>query len=190
MNLALYGGTFDPVHHGHLILARHAAEQLSLDRVFFIPARLSPHKLHHTSAPPHLREAMLLAALADEPLFTLDPHELHSPGPNFAFDTAIRYQQQFPHARLFYFIGEDHLPLLSTWRKIDELLQLVQFVVFTRSHYPLPPTHAFPQIHRQIDISATDIRTRVAHGASIRYLLPEYVRNLIHQHQLYQNSTD
>jgi len=186
MNLALYGGTFDPIHHGHLILAREALEQLALDRVIFIPAGLSPHKLARTPAPAALRRAMLVAALADEPRFVLDDTELHLPGPNFAIDTAERLAAQFPGARLHYLIGADNLRELHTWRRIAELRQHVQFVVFGRGADSVEGAHGFPAVLRRIDISATDIRARVARGASIRYLLPEPVRALIAQHHLYQ----
>jgi nicotinate-nucleotide adenylyltransferase len=90
MRLALYGGTFDPVHHGHLLLARDALEVLELDRVIFVPAALSPHKLATSPASPELRRAMLAAAVAEEPGFDLDDSELHLPGPSFAIDTVER----------------------------------------------------------------------------------------------------
>lgn len=186
MNLALYGGTFDPIHHGHLILAREALEQLALDRVFFIPAGLSPHKLARTPAPATLRRAMLAAALAAEPRLVLDDAELSLPGPNFAIDTVERYAAEFPGARLHYLIGADNLRELHTWRRIDELRRRVQFVVFGRKADGVDDTHGFPEVPRRIDISATDIRARVARGASVRYLLPEPVLKIIAEHHLYQ----
>ncbi len=186
MNLALYGGTFDPIHHGHLILAREALEQLGLDRVIFIPAGLSPHKLARTPAPAALRRAMLAAALAEEPRFALDETELHAPGPNFAIDTAERYAAEFPGVRLHYLIGADNLRELHTWRRIEELRRRVRFVVFGRKADGVDGTHGFPEVPRRIDISATDIRARVARGASIRYLVPEAVRTIITENQLYQ----
>ena len=186
MNLALYGGTFDPIHHGHLILAREALEQLALERVFFVPAGLSPHKLARTPAPAALRHAMLVAALADEPRFALDDAELHAPGPNFAIETVERYAAEFPGARLHYLIGADNLRELHTWRRIAELRQRVQFVVFGRKADAVEEAHGFPEVPRRIDISATEIRARVARGASIRYLLPEPVRTIITEHHLYQ----
>lgn len=186
MNLALYGGTFDPIHHGHLILAREALELLALDRVIFIPAGLSPHKLARTPAPAALRRAMLAAALADEPRFALDDSELQSPGPCFAIDTAGRFAAEFPGARLHYLIGADNLRELHTWRRIDELRRRVQFVVFGRKADAVDDAHGFPEVPRRIDISATDIRARVARGASIRYLVPEAVRTIIAENHLYQ----
>lgn len=184
MKLGLYGGSFDPIHHGHLILARDAIEQLALDRVIFIPAAVSPHKLDRHPAPAEIRRAMVAAAIDGEPQFALDDSELHRTGPSFTIDTVEQMLSQFPGAELFYFIGADNIRALHTWRRIDELRQLVQFVVFDRDADAA--AHGFPTLARRIDISATEIRTRVARGESIRYLVPEPVRALIEKHHLYQ----
>lgn len=180
--IALFGGTFDPIHHGHLILAREAIELLDLDRVIFIPAALSPHKLATRPAPPEIRCAMVAAAIEGEPRFAIDTSELDR-SPSFSIDTVEAWRAREPQAALFYFIGEDNVRALGTWRRIDELQQWAQFVVFGRSEHDAP--HDFPTIERRIDISATDIRARVARGASIRYLVPEPVRVLLEQHRLY-----
>ena len=187
MRLALYGGTFDPVHHGHLILARDALEQLALDRVVFIPAGLSPHKLATSPASAALRREMLTAALADEPGFVLDDSELTSTGPSFTIDTVERVHAAHPGAQLFYLIGADNLRELHTWRRIEDLRRLVEFVVFGRGDHEKQGPDSFRTLSRRIDISATDIRQRVAHGQSIRYLVPEPVRSLIAAHHLYQD---
>ncbi len=189
MRLALYGGTFDPVHHGHLLLARDALEVLELDRVIFIPAALSPHKLATSPASAELRRAMLSAALADEPGFVLDDSELAQPGPSFAIDTVKRIRATHPDALIHYLIGADNIPKLHTWRSIDELRQLAEFVVFGRDHGGPDTDGGFRTLPRRIDISATEIRQRVAHGASIRYLVPEPVRSLIATHHLYLEKT-
>jgi nicotinate-nucleotide adenylyltransferase len=186
MKLALYGGTFDPIHHGHLILAREALESLGLDRVVFIPAAQSPHKLHREPAPPRVRLEMVRAAIAGEPRFTCDDAEVERPGPSFTIDTVERTIAQQPGAELFYLIGHDNVRELHTWRRIDELRQLVRFVVFDRDG--CDAAHDFLHITRQVDVSATDVRTRVAHGASIRYLVPEPVRAIIAREKLYPPS--
>ncbi len=187
MRFALYGGTFDPVHHGHLILARDALEQLALERVIFIPAALSPHKLASTPAPDALRREMLAAALADEPEFILDDSELHLAGPSFSIDTVERIHAQYPEARLYYLIGADNLRELHTWRRIEDLRRLAEFVVFGRGENSPATATGFRTLPRLIDISATEIRRRVAHGESIRYLVPEPVRSIIAAHHLYQD---
>ncbi|MEI9896312.1 MAG: nicotinate-nucleotide adenylyltransferase [Chthoniobacter sp.] len=187
MRLALYGGTFDPVHHGHLVLARDALEELNLDRVVFIPAGLSPHKLATTPAPAAVRRAMLAAALADEPGFTLDDSELAATGPSFTIDTVERVRAAHPEAQIYYLIGADNLRELPTWRRIEDLHRLVEFVVFGRGDASLQTPGQFRTLSRRIDISATEVRQRVARGGSIRYLVPEPVRSLIAAHHLYQD---
>lgn len=184
VNIALFGGTFDPIHHGHLILAREALEQLALDRVVFIPAARSPHKLTHPPSPAEIRLEMVRAAVVDEPHFEVDEEETQRAGPSFTIDTVESWRARVPGAALFYFIGHDNVRELPTWRRYAELRTLVQFVVFGRGENSVP--HDFPTIARRVDISATDIRARVARGASIRYLVPESVRAIIAARGLYQ----
>ena len=187
MKLAIFGGTFDPIHHGHLILAREALETLGLERVVFIPAAQSPHKLHRAPAPPRVRLEMVRAAIAGEPRFECDDSEVGQPGPSFSIDTVERYAARHPGAELYYFIGHDNVRELHTWRRIADLRALVRFVVFERAGSDL--THDFAHVTRQIDISATEVRARVARGESIRYLVPESVRAIIEREKLYQGPT-
>ena len=184
MKLAFFGGTFDPIHHGHLILARTALEELRLDRVIFIPAALSPHKMASQPAPARVRLEMVRAAIGGERDFECDDSEVDLPGPSFTIDTVERFAARHAGAELYYFIGHDNVRELHTWRRIGELRRLVQFVVFDRAGCGV--VHEFPCVSRQVDISATEVRTRVARGASIRYLVPEPVRAIIERAQLYQ----
>ena len=133
MKIALFGGTFDPIHHGHLILARDCVEQLQLDRIVFIPNTISPHKESRVSAPSSLRWEMLQAAVAGEPGFAADDLELRRTGPSYAIDTVEEYARRYPGAELFYLVGEDNLLLLHTWRRYEELRQRVQFVAMSRT---------------------------------------------------------
>lgn len=183
--IGLFGGSFDPVHHGHLILARDAMESLDLNRVVFIPANVSPHKLGRPPAPARLRCEMVSAAIAGEPRFSMDSCEADREGPSFAIDTVRLMGLRFPQARLFYFIGEDNVPALHTWREIDLLKQLATFVVLARGD--LRAVGGFPVIRRHIEISSTDIRNRIARGLSVRYLLPDAVCAILARHQLYLN---
>jgi len=187
MRLALYGGTFDPVHHGHLVLARDALEELQLDRVIFIPANLSPHKLATSPAPAAVRREMLAAAIAGEPGFALDDSELSFAGPSFTIDTVERMRSAHPGAQIHYLIGADNLRELHTWRRIEDLRRLVEFVVFGRGETAPQSPNEFRTLTRRIDISATEIRRRVACGESIRYLVPEPVRSIITAHHLYKD---
>jgi len=183
--IGLFGGSFDPIHHGHLILARDAMESLGLDRVIFIPANVSPHKLEHPPSLARLRCEMVEAAIAGESRFSMDACEAEREGASFAIDTVKLMQQRFPQAEFFYFIGEDNVHALHTWREIDELKKSASFVVLARGD--LEPAKGFPVISRNIDISSTDIRNRIARGLSVRYLLPDAVYAILDRHQLYLN---
>ncbi len=183
--IGLFGGSFDPIHHGHLILARDAMESLGLDRVIFIPVNVSPHKLAHPPVAARLRCEMVAAAIAGEPRFSMDACEAEREGPSFAVDTVRLMRRRFPQAELFYFIGEDNVSSLHTWLEIDELKKLAYFVVLARGN--LQPVEGFPVISRNIDISSTDIRNRIARGLSVRYLLPDAVCAILTRHQLYLN---
>jgi nicotinate-nucleotide adenylyltransferase len=171
---------------GHLILAREAVEQLGLDRLYFIPNGISPHKLEAPPAPAHLRAAMVRAAITDEPRFDMDELELSRPGASYTIDTILAMRERFgAETEFFYLIGQDNVPDLPTWKRIDELHHLVTFAVLSRDETPsqLP----YRTIHRRIDISATEIRNRIANGLSIRYLVPEAVEAIIARHALYRS---
>ena len=186
MKIALFGGTFDPVHHGHLILAREARERLGLDRVVFIPAAQSPFKPGIGSAPAALRLEMLNAAIEGEAGLEIDDSELTRGGTSYTIDTVLAAQSRWPGADLHWCIGGDHVRQLAAWHRYAELRELVRFIVFARAGGDA--SHGFPVIERQVDVSATDIRERVAQGVSIRYLVPGPVRTLIERHGLYRNS--
>jgi nicotinate-nucleotide adenylyltransferase len=197
--IGLFGGSFDPVHHGHLLLAQDALEQLSLDRLVFVPAAINPHKLNsapHASS--ECRLAMLREATRIQPRFSIDPQELERNGPSFTFDTVSDYSRKFAGARLFLLIGEDNLPKLHSWHEFEKLRELVAFVSFGRGGAGEGPAAqaqlgkteqpvAIERLNRKIDISSTEIRTRVAKGLPIQYLVPESVRLLIHSHALYKH---
>jgi nicotinate-nucleotide adenylyltransferase len=187
MRTALYGGSFDPIHHGHLILAREALEQLSLDRVVFIPAAVSPFKLHKEPTPPEIRLEMVRAAIAGEPCFECDDSEVHRAGPSFTVETLEAWKARAPGDELFYFIGQDNVADLPKWRRHGDLLRLARFVVFERSAEA--PPHEFDRVSRRVDISSTEVRKRVAEGRSIRYLVPDAVRAMIDAHRLYQGNS-
>ena len=179
------GGTFDPIHNGHLILGRDALDAMDLHKVIFVPNNISPHKLARKSAPAELRAAMVRAAIEGEHGLEMDKVEVLRGGPSFAIDTVMHLKALHPDAEFFYFIGEDNLAELHTWRRADDLQRQVQMVVMARGTDG--PPHPFVTLHqRRIDISATEIRQQVAKGLSIRYLVPDKVREIIENHQLYR----
>jgi nicotinate-nucleotide adenylyltransferase len=185
IQIGLFGGSFDPIHHGHLILARDAMEQLGLQRVVFIPANISPHKLARPPVPAAIRCEMVAAAIEGEAGFEMDTCEVDREGVSFAVDTVRLMIQRHPGAVFFYFIGEDNLAALHTWKKIDELRHLARFAVLARSTTVLDC--GFPVVARHIDISSTDIRKRIARGLPVRYLLPDKTCEILKRHGLYRN---
>ncbi|HSP44366.1 MAG TPA: nicotinate-nucleotide adenylyltransferase [Chthoniobacterales bacterium] len=184
--IGIFGGTFDPIHHGHLILAHDALEQLGLDSVIFIPAAISPHKLAQRAAAAESRLEMLRAAIEGESHFCLDALELERPGPSYTVDTIEALKTRKPDAEFVCLIGEDNVAQLATWHRFSELSKMVKFAVLDRTG--LKSTHPYPIISRHLDISATDIRNRVARGQSIRYLVPPAVEKIIRERQLYRES--
>jgi nicotinate-nucleotide adenylyltransferase len=183
--IGIYGGTFDPIHHGHLILAREALEQLDLEKVIFVPAAVSPFK-DGTAAAGESRWLMLRAALQGEPGFAVDDCELRRPPPSYTIDTVQDLRGRESNSEIYYLIGQDNVAGLERWHRFAELTKLVQFVVLDRAG--IESHHPYPVVQRKIDISATDIRKRVASGQSIRYLVPTVVEEIIRQGNLYRES--
>jgi nicotinate-nucleotide adenylyltransferase len=184
MRIGIYGGTFNPVHHGHLILARQALQEFKLDRLVFVPAAESPFKIQNHSAPAGDRLAMLRLAIAGEDGFSVDPLEIERGGISYSIDTVKMFRNRDPGAELFFLVGEDNADRLTEWHRFEELKKLVYFVVLSRSEEFQSPE--YPVVQRRIEISSTEIRNRVANQESITYLVPESVKHYIEQHQLYQ----
>jgi nicotinate-nucleotide adenylyltransferase len=186
--LGIYGGTFDPVHHGHLLLARDVLEQLKFDAIVFVPCARSPFK----HAKPHVTDAQRLAllrlALKGNPRFWLSRCELDRPAPSYAVDTAEEIRAAFPRAKLFWLIGADQLAELEAWHRPDDLRRLVTFVLLPRKDDTASPVPAgvlsLPQ-PRRIDISATEIRHRVKSGLPIDHLVPAPIAASIKRNDLY-----
>jgi nicotinate-nucleotide adenylyltransferase len=184
MRIGIYGGTFNPVHHGHLILARQALEEFKLDRLVLVPAAESPFKIQNHSAPADDRLAMLRLAIAGEDRFSVDPLELERGGVSYSIETVKMFRDRDPEAELFFLVGEDNADRLTEWHRFEELKKLAHFVVLSRSEDFQSPE--YPVVQRRIEISSTEIRNRVANQESITYLVPESVKHYIEQHQLYQ----
>src|SRR5207249_6421389 len=155
MKIGIYGGTFDPIHHGHLILAREARELFGFEKVIFVLAAVSPFK-GSPAASAEMRSSMLRAAIEDEPGFVVDDCELRRPPPSYAIDTVEQIRQRKGDATIYCLIGGDNVDKLTKWRRFVDLEKMVRFVVLDRSGEQ--PRHAYPVIRRKIDISATEIR--------------------------------
>jgi nicotinate-nucleotide adenylyltransferase len=190
--IGLFGGSFDPVHHGHLIVGQVAAEQLRLEALRFVPAREQPFKRgKHRSSPEH-RAAMLSLATAGRPGFDVELSELQRPGPSYTVDTLRGLRQREPTAEFILLLGADAAADLPAWREADQISRLAQIAVFARPGSPvpnLPWVSAVVEVPA-IDISATAIRERVARGQSVRYWVPDAVAEYIGTHRLYLDQHD
>jgi nicotinate-nucleotide adenylyltransferase len=200
--IGLYGGSFDPIHFGHLISARAIAEQLDLSRVILIPAALPPHKQALPRTAGEHRLAMVRAAIQGDSLFEASDLELKRSGPSYTFDTVCDFRERFGSGvELYWIIGADSLPDLPGWYRVRELVAAVKIVTACRPGAGSPSLSDLAQtlgeepaaalLRRslttpEIDISGTDIRARAAAGRSIRYLVPESVASYIATRRLYE----
>jgi len=186
-SIGLLGGSFDPVHHGHLIAGRVAAESLGLDELRFVPAREQPFKLGRHVAPPADRVAMLELAIAGTPGFTIERIELERPGPSYTVDTLLALRAREPEARLTLLLGADAAAELDAWHRAAELPRLARIAMFTRPGTPVPvsPLIAAAVTVPAVEISATEIRRRVRTGRPIRYWVPDAVAEYVALHRLY-----
>jgi nicotinate-nucleotide adenylyltransferase len=189
LKIGLFGGSFDPVHVGHLLVARAAVEELGLTRLFFIPAAQSPFKPEHKPAPAPERLRLLRLALAGNPYFEIDMQEIKRGGISFTVDTLRDYARRLPQVELFYLIGADNVPQLPKWREAEELARLAQFVAIPRpgqaaAAFPAPfcgrTFTGFP-----FGVSSSQVRERVKAGLPIDYLVPPPVAEAIRNNQLY-----
>lgn len=186
MRTGIFGGSFDPIHHGHLILARAAREELGLDRILFVPANVSPHKTETKPATPQDRLAMVRAAIEGEDGFMASDIELERPAPSFTVETLRELHELHPRDEFVLLIGADNVAKFDTWREPDEIRRLARIVVLDRAGSKV--TRAWPVVRRLVDISSTGIRERAAEGRSIRYLTPDSVCDYIAAQGLYRTA--
>lgn len=207
--IGIYGGTFNPVHFGHLRTALEVGELFQLEQLRLIPCRLPPHR-EQPDVDGELRWQMLKLAVADTPQLQVDRRELDRDGPSYMVDTLQSLATEYPASNLILFIGTDAFAGLEHWHRWQSLFEFAHVVVMTRPGYQIPELSAFLQ-HRLVedrnrltenpagllyfqtvtalDISATNIRDLIAAGRNPKYLLPDAVIDFIRQHRLYLSST-
>lgn len=196
MRIGIMGGTFDPVHFGHLLIAEVARAEFSLDRVMWVPAGDPPHKEgQHTRTQEH-RYAMVVLATATNPAFDVSRLELERTGPSYSLDTVLHFRDAYPGSELFFITGADAVLEILTWYRHPEVIRACRFIAVTRPGYDLNRIHGVlpPEYVSRIstltapgvDISSTAIRERVRTGDPIRYLVPEPVEAYIRKHRLYE----
>jgi nicotinate-nucleotide adenylyltransferase len=187
--LGLFGGAFNPVHLGHLLVAQAAIEELGLDKLFFIPASQTPFKQETKPAPAEIRLRWLRLALAGKTCCEIDEQEIRRGGVSYTIETVRDYAKKFPGAKLFYLIGADNVSKLNEWREATELAKLVEFAAVPRPGKILPefpkPFHGRALKGFPLEISSSEIRARVKAGLSIELLVPPFVAEAIRAAQIY-----
>jgi nicotinate-nucleotide adenylyltransferase len=201
MRLGLLGGSFDPVHYGHLLLAECCREQCRLDHVWFLPAAVPPHKKDHTLSPAKQRIEMLELAIAGQPAFSVCRYEVDRGEVNYTVDTLAHFREEDPQRELFFLMGADMLHDLPNWRQTDLVCELAVLVVVCRpgtgeldyaglTDITSPQRIELIRRHQvempEIGISSSEIRRRIAAGLSIRYQTPRAVEEYIETHGLYR----
>jgi len=189
MKIGLLGGSFDPVHFGHLLVAQAAVEELVLDRLFFIPAAQSPFKPGNEPAPAPVRLQLLRLALAGRTNCEIDEQEIRRAGISYTIETVRDYTRRFPHAELFYLIGADNVGKLNEWRDASELAGLAEFVAIPRpggvaANFP-PPFRGRSLKGFPLGVSSSEIRARVKAGLLIDSLVPPPVAEAIRTARIY-----
>ncbi len=190
MRVGVFGGSFDPPHVGHAIVAQYARERLDLDRVLFVPARRPPHKPDRRLAPGGVRAAMVRAMIAGEPAFGLEEMELLRDGPSYSVDTVRALTERWPGGDLVLLLGADQFADFHTWRAPADIARLAQLAVLSRAggrteDPAVEVPHTRVPVPR-IDISSSEIRARVAAGRTIRYLVVGPVLEIIQREGLYR----
>jgi nicotinate-nucleotide adenylyltransferase len=189
--VGIFGGTFDPFHMGHLVVAQDVAEVLELDRMIFVPAGVPPHKQVGEVSPAPLRWAMVRAGIGDDPRFGASDLELRRPGPSYTVDTLRQLREERVGRELFFLMGSDQLAEFHRWREPEEVGRLATLVVMAREGDDPTVSNARVEVVpmvvpvTRIDLSATRVRNRVREGRSIRYLVPDPVRRIILDERLY-----
>jgi nicotinate-nucleotide adenylyltransferase len=194
VKIGFLGGSFDPVHFGHLLAAQDALEQFPLDRLILVPAAQAPLKPNDVQSSAEDRLAMLRAATEWDRRFELSDYELRRGGISYTIDSARHFRRLYPNDELFWVIGGDQLPNLHQWKDIHELATLVQFIFLERPGYPVKARVEIPGLvlHRcdghLLAISSTELRDRTRRGRSLDYFVPHKAIVYIRERGLYRDS--
>lgn len=200
--IGIFGGTFDPIHYGHLLLAETCRRVLQLSEVRLVVNSVSPHKTAADVTAAHLRADMVKLAVSGYPEFVTDRREIRRGGPSFTVETLREFRAEFPDRPLWFLMGADSLMDLPSWREPESIVELASVAAVNRPGFPLPDSRTLPSLIgarlaaavRLIrmpgtDISSTELRTMAANGDPLRFLTPRAVEVLIQQHELYRQDT-
>jgi nicotinate-nucleotide adenylyltransferase len=195
--IGIFGGTFDPLHHGHLIIAGELKFRLGLDRVLFLPAGRPPHKTDREITADHERLHMLESVLSSDPAFGISYIDIENQGPSYTAESMRRHQERFPDAELVFLMGQDSFRDLPYWHKPGEIAQLVRIGVALRPGVVVDVEYVYqrvPELEGRVDfvnvpliqIASSEIRRRVRNDEPIRYHVPPIVEEYIRKRELYR----
>jgi len=193
MRIGILGGTFNPIHMGHLILAEEARLKLKLEKVVFVPAFVPPHKNSTEVISAKDRLEMVRLAIEDNPAFEVSTFEIDSKKKSYSIDTLKEFRGIYGEdAELCFITGSDSLKDLFSWKNINDIFKISKFIVANRPGYPMKdvPKEVDTVVITPIEVSSLDIRKHLMEGRSIRYLVPEKVRKYIQDHKLYLTRCD
>lgn len=188
LKIGIFGGTFDPPHLGHLIIAQTAVENLEIDKVLFVPAANPPHKTERLMAPASHRLAMLKLAIKGNKKFEATALEIQRGGISYTVDTLRNLNERYPVAQLFLILGEDNYAEFDSWKSPEEIVRVASLVIYHRSGYGIVQGSRYPVTELKgplLELSSTDIRKKVSRGQSIRYFVPKDVASYIKTRKLY-----
>lgn len=192
MKIGFLGGSFDPIHFGHLIAAQDAFEQHKLDRLIFMPAAQAPLKAEPVQVSARDRLDLVRAAIEWDHRFEVSDYELTRGGISYTIDSARHFRALYPDAQLYWIIGGDQLPRMHLWKDVGELAKLMEFIFLERPGHPVKATPNIPnlRLHRcdghLVEISSTELRSRVRQGLSLDYFVPHKAILLIKERSLYR----
>lgn len=191
MRIGILGGTFNPVHIGHLILAEEAREKLGLDRIIFVPTALPPHKEDLNIAPASDRLKMIKLAIGGNKYFTVSDMEIKRQGRSYTIDTLNELKRRYGKDELYFIIGSDLLKYLDEWKDLAQIIKMVKFLAATRPGYPLEqiPNYIQTLAIRAVDVSGFEVRQCVRENKSFRYLVPDKVFGYINKKGLYRGKS-
>lgn len=198
MKIGILGGTFDPVHYGHLLMAEICREELQLDEVRFLPAGNPPHKPDRRISDAHARADMLQLAVSGYPEYTVDRREIRREGPSYTVDTLTEFRAQLPDAELFFLMGADSLHDFLTWKDPEKISELATIVAVNRPGWDLPSVDSVKELVGEkiatnvtlvqmpgADLSASELRRRISSGLGLRFMTPRAVEAYLVQHSIY-----
>lgn len=188
MRVGILGGTFNPIHIGHLILAEEVREKLKLDKIIFVPTYLPPHKDTSDIASAQDRHLMIRLAIKNNKYFGVSDIEIKRKGKSYTIDTIKQFKKIYGNKQFYFITGSDLLRYLKEWKDLGEIIKMAKFIVATRPGYPLEkiPSYISTIGIRAVDVSAFEVRQCIKNNKSFRYLVPDSVFKYIVKNKLYK----